>query len=76
MQKKISECKIEEILFNQAKNKSNKNYEEVYQVVLIMFDSIKDKPEAKGIEMEILNEAWKSVKPKIDKSVLDTIINV
>ena len=74
--KKISECKVEEIMFNHDFNVGNKNFEQVYQIILVMFDSIKDYKEAQGQEMNIMNQAWQTVKNKIDKSVMNSEINI
>ena len=76
MSKKIKECTVEELMTSQSKNKGNDNYTYVYEVILIMFDSVKDKPQVKGIEMEVLNDAWKTVKTKFSEEILNTIVNV
>ncbi len=75
-EKLIGECTIEEILFNRDYNMSNEMYLKAFEIVGAMYDAVKDMKEARGKEMQILNEAWIKVKPRVDKSILNASMKI
>ena len=76
MDKKISECTALELLNNFSINKGNSYYLKVIDVINAMHDYLKSQPQIKGHELELLNESFKQLKPRLDKVVLEQVVHI